>query len=170
MSHCRGQQGRAEGPGGHPGAPRAPRTAPRGAHRRKWPGLAGLAWSSRPGLADMPGRGRRYAHHLHHPLPETLPPQPRRSRCAPGYLLTYPVAHRLHATPAGITLHATFAGITHLGGTVLPATSRAGRERGRGEMAYAAGLGPVGGDTVGVQIPPPALNETRCAAGFTRRN
>jgi PknH-like extracellular domain len=27
---------------------------------------------------------------------------------------------------------------------------------GRGEMAYAAGLGPVGGDTVGVQIPPPA--------------
>jgi hypothetical protein len=28
---------------------------------------------------------------------------------------------------------------------------------GRGEMAYAAGLGPVGGDTVGVQIPPPAL-------------
>src|SRR5215472_14450747 len=24
-------------------------------------------------------------------------------------------------------------------------------------MAYAAGLGPVGGDTVGVQIPPPAL-------------
>ena len=31
-----------------------------------------------------------------------------------------------------------------------------GRERGRGEMAYAAGLGPVGGDTVGVRIPPPA--------------
>jgi hypothetical protein len=30
---------------------------------------------------------------------------------------------------------------------------------GRGEMAYAAGLGPVGGDTVGVQIPPPALKE-----------
>jgi hypothetical protein len=29
--------------------------------------------------------------------------------------------------------------------------------RGRGEMAYAAGLGPVGGNTVGVQIPPPAL-------------
>src|SRR5271166_4538873 len=28
---------------------------------------------------------------------------------------------------------------------------------GRGEMAYAAGLGPVGGDTVGVRIPPPAL-------------
>ena len=27
---------------------------------------------------------------------------------------------------------------------------------GRGEMAYAAGLGPVGGDTVGVRIPPPA--------------
>lgn len=25
-------------------------------------------------------------------------------------------------------------------------------------MAYAAGLGPVGGDTVGVQIPPPAPN------------
>jgi hypothetical protein len=24
-------------------------------------------------------------------------------------------------------------------------------------MAYAAGLGPVGGDTVGVRIPPPAL-------------
>jgi hypothetical protein len=32
---------------------------------------------------------------------------------------------------------------------------------GRGEMAYAAGLGPVGGDTVGVQIPPPALKGTR---------
>jgi peroxiredoxin Q/BCP len=30
------------------------------------------------------------------------------------------------------------------------------RQSGRGEMAYAAGLGPVGGDTVGVQIPPPA--------------
>ena len=34
------------------------------------------------------------------------------------------------------------------------------RPRGRGEMAYAAGLGPVGGNTVGVQIPPPARNDT----------
>src|SRR5579863_4795802 len=40
--------------------------------------------------------------------------------------------------------------------------SRPGRQarrvaRGRGEMADAAGLGPVGGNTVGVRIPPPAL-------------
>src|ERR1700685_1170306 len=32
----------------------------------------------------------------------------------------------------------------------------AGILRGRGEMADAAGLGPVGGNTVGVRIPPPA--------------
>src|SRR5579862_8174906 len=31
-----------------------------------------------------------------------------------------------------------------------------GLARGRGEMADAAGLGPVGGDTVGVQVPSPA--------------
>ena len=38
---------------------------------------------------------------------------------------------------------------------------------GRGEMAYAAGLGPVGGDTVGVQIPPPALKAAPSAQGGT---
>ena len=32
-------------------------------------------------------------------------------------------------------------------------------------MAYAAGLGPVGGDTVGVRIPPPALTGPGPAAG-----
>ena len=39
---------------------------------------------------------------------------------------------------------------------------------GRGEMAYAAGLGPVGGDTVGVQIPPPALYSLDKVAAWDR--
>src|SRR5580693_2348258 len=40
---------------------------------------------------------------------------------------------------------------------LTPPISLSCKSRGRGEMAYAAGLGPVGGNTVGVQIPPPAL-------------
>ena len=45
--------------------------------------------------------------------------------------------------------------MTEVGAQAVPVTASGGR----GEMAYAAGLGPVGGDTVGVQIPPPALRE-----------
>lgn len=35
------------------------------------------------------------------------------------------------------------------------------------KLEYAAGLGPVGGDTVGVQIPPPALKAAPSAQGGT---
>jgi hypothetical protein len=42
-----------------------------------------------------------------------------------------------------------------------------GQARGRGEMADAAGLGPVGGNTVGVQVPSPAPG---CAPDGKRRH
>jgi hypothetical protein len=55
-----------------------------------------------------------------------------------------------------------------LGGTVT--NGRHQRPSGRGEMADAAGLGPVGGNTVGVRIPPPAPRDIHVRVGSHSRS